>query len=327
MGLISALAIDPANSKILYATGDENHTALFISRDGGKTWERHDSLPEIPRRIWVDNKSPGTRARSTWAETHFVLVKDSSGLHRYPAPTGVTFTDISAGFTSGTEPTIYAVSQKGAFVSQDSGKTWRTTSLPGSGAKVRAIATSRQNGKVAYISYSDMLLDGKTWMGVAKTDNAGQSWQLEWRESDTAARERARCLDHSAVSELSGAKIRWNSGVADQDPNLAYATDLGRTMKTADGGATWCGDVFPQSAFGRRGPPPVWMSQPRTAFTLIRSTPSGSLLLTPISVCFAAKMVARAGRVPPRRSAGMGQHDVLGGLRSESARPHVEREQ
>jgi photosystem II stability/assembly factor-like uncharacterized protein len=27
--------------------------------------------------------------------------------------------------------------------------------------------------------------------------------------------------------------------VADQDPNLAYGTDLGRTMRTTDGGATW----------------------------------------------------------------------------------------
>ena len=29
--------------------------------------------------------------------------------------------------------------------------------------------------------------------------------------------------------------------VADQDPNLAYGTDLGRTMRTTDGGATWAG--------------------------------------------------------------------------------------
>jgi photosystem II stability/assembly factor-like uncharacterized protein len=28
-------------------------------------------------------------------------------------------------------------------------------------------------------------------------------------------------------------------GVSDHDPNLAYATDLGRTMKTSDGGAIW----------------------------------------------------------------------------------------
>ena len=32
-----------------------------------------------------------------------------------------------------------------------------------------------------------------------------------------------------------------NMTVADQDPNLAYGTDLGRTMRTTDGGATWNG--------------------------------------------------------------------------------------
>jgi photosystem II stability/assembly factor-like uncharacterized protein len=238
MGLISALTVDPANSKILYATGDKNHAALFISRDWGKTWERHDSLPEIPRRIWIDSRSPRDSRTLYLGGEHFVLVKDSSGLHRFPAPTGVTFTDISAGFTSGTEPTIYAVSQQGAFVSQDGGKSWRTISLPGSGAKVRAIATSRQNGKVAYISYSNMLLNGKTWMGVARTDSAGQSWQLKWRESDIAAAN----VHDAWITPRFG--VVWGEnplelGVADQDTNLAYATDLGRTMKTSDGGASW----------------------------------------------------------------------------------------
>jgi hypothetical protein len=103
---------------------------------------------------------------------------------------------------------------------------------------VRAIATSRQNGKVAYISYSDMLLDGKTWMGVARTDNAGQSWQLKWKESDTAAAN----VHDAWITPRFG--VVWGEnplelGVADQDPNLAYATDLGRTMKTSDGGASW----------------------------------------------------------------------------------------
>jgi photosystem II stability/assembly factor-like uncharacterized protein len=238
MGLISALAIDPANSKILYATGDKNHAALFISRDWGKTWERHDSLPESPRRIWIESRSPRDSRTLYLGGEHFVSVKDSSGLHRFPAPTGVTFTDISAGFTSGTEPTIYAVSQQGAFVSQDGGKSWRTISLPGSGAKLRAVATSRQNGNVAYISYSDLVLDGKTWMGVARTDNAGQSWQLKWRESDIAAAN----VHDAWITPRFG--VVWGEnplelGVADQDPNLAYATDLGRTMKTSDGGASW----------------------------------------------------------------------------------------
>src|SRR5262249_19899959 len=48
---ITAMAIDPANSKVLYAKGNKNPSAFFISRDAGKTWPRQDALPEIPRRI------------------------------------------------------------------------------------------------------------------------------------------------------------------------------------------------------------------------------------------------------------------------------------
>src|SRR5262245_19639477 len=46
MGLISAMAIDPANSKVLYAAGDENHMTLFVSHDWGKTWVPLEGLLE-----------------------------------------------------------------------------------------------------------------------------------------------------------------------------------------------------------------------------------------------------------------------------------------
>ena len=48
--------------------------------------------------------------------------------------------------------------------------TWRGCVLPGSGAKVRAVATSLHHPDTAYVSYSDLRLDGKTWLGVAKDD-------------------------------------------------------------------------------------------------------------------------------------------------------------
>src|SRR5678816_1848218 len=54
LGTIAALAVDPSNSKILYAaTGTKDGPALFVSRDYGKTWQKQTTLPELPRRIWV----------------------------------------------------------------------------------------------------------------------------------------------------------------------------------------------------------------------------------------------------------------------------------
>jgi photosystem II stability/assembly factor-like uncharacterized protein len=238
LGVITALAIDPTNPKILYAAGDKNHLALFVSRDGGETWSRQDSLPEIPRRIWVDPKSPKDSRKLFIAGQHFVSVKTGTGLRNFSAPDSVTFKDVSAGFGSGLQPIVYGVSEKGIFVSKDGAETWNQSSLPGSGAKVRAIATSRQNGNIAYVSYGELLLDGKKWLGVAKTENHGDSWQLVWKEADVAAPN----VRDAWITPRFG--IVWGEnplelGVADQDANIAYGTDLGRTMKTSDGGATW----------------------------------------------------------------------------------------
>ena len=165
-------------------------------------------------------------------------MKSKTGLHNSPLPESITFTGISLGFNSASQPILYGVSERGIFISKDGGSNWQKASFPGSGAKVRAVAASRQHGEIAYVSYSDLSLDGKTWIGVAKTENAGDSWQLVWKESGAAAAN----VHDAWITPRFG--VGWGEnplelGVADQDPNLAYGTDLGRTMKTTDGGASW----------------------------------------------------------------------------------------
>ena len=237
-GEFSALAIDPENSKTLYAAGDKNHTALFVSRDWGKSWNPVSTLPESPRRIWVDPRSPRDARVLYIAGQHFVSVLKGSALRTFSSPQSAAFTDISAGFTSAPKPIVYGVSDKGIFVSKDGGENWQQSSLPGSGAKVRAIATSNKNGNVAYVSYQDLSSGWKKWLGVAKTENAGQSWQLMWKEAgDPAAN-----VHDAWITPRFGTGWAENPleiGVADQDANLIYGTDFGRTMKSSDGGATW----------------------------------------------------------------------------------------
>jgi photosystem II stability/assembly factor-like uncharacterized protein len=254
LGAIAALAIDPSDSKVLYvAAGDKDHSALFISRDSGETWQRDSALPETPRRIWVDSRSPRESRTLFIAGQHFVTVKDSAGIRNFPAPESVTFTDISAGFTSAAQPIIYGVSEKGIYRSKDGGRTWQQSLLPGSGAKVRAIATSRQHGDVAYVSYSDLSWGLTKWIGVAKTENAGDSWELVWKEAGAAALN----VHDAWITPRFG--VGWGENplalvVDDQDPNLSYGTDLGRTMKTTDGGANWW------AAYSRKIPSGEWVS-------------------------------------------------------------------
>jgi photosystem II stability/assembly factor-like uncharacterized protein len=236
---ITALAIDPANSKILYAAaGGENHAALFISRDWGESWERQGDLPEMPHRMWADPKVAQPARRLFLIGPHFVVRKRGTELVKFPSPESVAFTDCSLGFTSAEQPTIYGVSEKGVFVSKDGGASWKASPFPGSGAKFRAVGASLQHGETAYVSYADLSKSLRTWIGVAKTENGGDSWQLMWQEASSAAPN----VHDAWITPRFGTGWSENPialGVAQQDPNLAYGTDLGRTMKTSDGGATW----------------------------------------------------------------------------------------
>jgi photosystem II stability/assembly factor-like uncharacterized protein len=234
---IKAMAVDPANSKVLYvAAGAKESPALFVSRDSGQTWQKQEPLPDVPRHIWVDPRSNADSRRLFLASAHAVVVASAGTAQSLPLP--ATVNDISLAFGSGAEPTIYATSEQGAYVSTDGGTTWRKCELPGKGAKVRAVATSLRHPEVAYISYDHLTLEGKSWIGVAKTANSGGDWQLVWKESETGAKN----VQDAWITERFGpgwGENPLNLTVAEQDANLAYGTDLGRTMRTSDGGASW----------------------------------------------------------------------------------------
>jgi hypothetical protein len=164
------------------------------------------------------------------------MLVDHADVRALPLPPATN--DVSLGFASGAAPTVYATSEQGLFVSTDGAATWNKRALPGTDSKVRAIATSLNHPETAYVSYDHLALDGKSWIGVAKTTNSGAEWQLVWKESETAAPN----IHDAWITERFGpgwGENPLNLAVADQDANLAYGTDLGRTMQTTDGGATW----------------------------------------------------------------------------------------
>jgi photosystem II stability/assembly factor-like uncharacterized protein len=193
-------------------------------------------LPEVPRRVWVDPNSGADHRTLFLASQHAVTVISRGEARSFPVPAPVS--DISMGFDSSAHPTIYATSEQGIYVSNDAGANWRKSELPGSGAKVRAITTCLRHPETAYVSYDQLRADGESWMGVAKTINSGSDWNLVWKESAVAAKN----VKDAWITERFGPA--WGENpltltVAQQDANLAYATDLGRTMRTVDGGATW----------------------------------------------------------------------------------------
>jgi photosystem II stability/assembly factor-like uncharacterized protein len=244
---ISALAVDPSDSKTLYAAaGAKDAPALFVSHDGAASWQKVVSLEDTARRLWIDPKSRSFYLASEKSVQTFVDGKITK--HDVPPDTN----DLSLGFGNDAKPTIYVTSRGGTFISTDAGTTWKKSTLPGEGGHVRAVATSLRHPEVAYVSYNRLNLDGKSWMGVAKTTDSGNSWSLVWKE-DWADEEEGSGVGGNAGSAPKNIHDAWITErfgsswgenplamtVADQDPNIAYGTDLGRTMRTSDGGATW----------------------------------------------------------------------------------------
>lgn len=253
---ITALAIDPADSRILYAAiADERESYLNISNDMGKTWRSGAELAGVARRIYVDPHSPSADRALYVVGTNSVTARENGRWERRPAPAGVTsFTDVSGGFQrSGGKLVLYAIAAagkdgtRGIDISSDGGATWvQTPLIPSSQTgepRLSAVATCLNQPDVAYVSYSNLRLGsdgGGPFFGVAKTSNSGQSWSLVWKESRASAPN----LHDVWITERFGPGWGENPlqlGVDPDDPNLCYGTDYGRTMRTADGGQTWYG--------------------------------------------------------------------------------------
>jgi photosystem II stability/assembly factor-like uncharacterized protein len=257
LGGITAMAIDPADSRLLYViAGDKKRglSALFISRDEGASWTKTADLPELADKVWVNPHSPQTARTLIIAGAHFMMLRTPSEVRKISGPPAKTFTDASAGFTVEGKPILYVVGDQAAFVSDDEGANWRKVRLGSDGEKVRAIATSLHNPTTAYLSYRELEQDGIKWIGVAKTTDGGRSWSLVWKEDSDPSGKPATNVHDAWITERFGSDWGENPlalGVADQDANLCYGTDLGRTMRTTDGGQNW--DAVYSRKFGKAG--------------------------------------------------------------------------
>lgn len=248
LGAITALAIDPAHSDHFYAAAGGKQPGLFESEDGGAAWKRIADLPEPGTRMWMR----GEPAASLLISGKHFVGEWAHGKMRV-SPVGAALLDSSAGVTRQGAWILYGATEDGVEVSHDDGATWVASSLPGTGAHVRAVAASFRHPEVAYASYSDLRQDGKAWHGVARTRDAGATWELVWKEGETAAAN----VHDAWITKTFGTD--WgenplNLTAADQDADLVYGTDFGRTLISADGGKQW------QAAYSRRAADGGWVS-------------------------------------------------------------------
>lgn len=253
-GAVGGLAIDPAESKELYAViSDAGSSALYLSNDRGAHWQRDANLPAGAGKIYIDPRSPATDRTLYVLGSNSVSVRKSGAWQQRPGPEGVAqFTDVSAGFSANGQLTIFAIaggSREGPskmFISRDGGTTWiaaneaflRSADSGASGPQFTAIAASYEHAEVAYVAYEGLRLGDKAFHGVARTRDAGATWELVWKEGESTAAN----LREAWISERFG--TGWGEpalslGVSPKNPDICYQTDYGRTLRTLDGGKTW----------------------------------------------------------------------------------------
>lgn len=261
---VTALTFDPADSKVLYiGVGRPGRAALYVSKDGGIDWTA-DTKPAVDlasgiRKIFVDPRSPQPDRSLYVIGRNSVSIRKAGHWEQHPSPAGGTdFRDVSAGFLPDGQLTIYAVAGErrprgnsigGIYVSHNGGESWEDSSkaflsLAGDSTSIpdlEAVATSLNHPEVAYLSFEDFRLGpnaNQLIHGAAKTTDGGRTWSLVWNEGDTPAQN----VHDAWITERFG--TGWGEpgislGVASTDPNICYRTDLGRTMRTTDGGRTW----------------------------------------------------------------------------------------
>ncbi len=253
-GVVTALAVDPADSKKLYAAIVEaSGPALYFSDDRGANWQRAASLEGGARNIYIDSRSPASDRTVCVVGGNFVSTRKAGVWRQGATPEGVTqFTDVSAGFSGDGQLTVYALAggrraaPSGLFISHDGGATWsaardsflRSVGKGGSLPRFTCIGTSFGQPKIAYVAYEGLRLGREVFHGVAKTSDTGATWELVWKEAETPAPN----VHDAWIAERFG--TGWGDpgislGVAPMNPDICYRTDDGRTMRTLDGGKTW----------------------------------------------------------------------------------------
>jgi len=250
-GEITAIAIASASDR-KNAQGTPEHLYLSFeqkgqpsvivhSADDSKSWSRLATLPQRVLLLSPENSSLiAVSGAGAWR-----IAADGSTAELGSIPTVVR---AASAARAGDSVWIFATGQDGkVYLSEDSGQHFRpvTPALEQTSGKFEAIAASGRHAEVAYAGFRDLQLgSGKEniFDGIAKTTDGAHTWKIVYKESTQPGSNLSGSWIEQRATQ-SGIAIFYDSpyslGVAPNNPDVAYATDLFRTYRTLDGGATW----------------------------------------------------------------------------------------
>lgn len=245
VGTITALAVDSVSPKTLFAAANLNSQAkLFQSRDAGRTWQMLVDLPGEALHLWVRPQSPGSSRDLYVATSQGILARVRGAWRKRLAPSGVSFSEVALGLGVGDHsvPVAYGITsgpEPKLMISKAGGTSWYAATVSDTPIHLRAIATSLHHPAVAYVSFRDLQVGKERFQGVARTTDYGKHWKLVWRASPQKEADNVHDAWIAKAMTPAWTEEPLSLTVDDNNPDLAYATDLGRTLNTTDGGRTW----------------------------------------------------------------------------------------
>lgn len=256
---VEAFAIDPSDSKKMFvAVNIDKKSILFTSENGGTNWIKEQDLQSPVKNIFIN---PSTKTVFLTHHKGVTVIENKKSTFN-KAPEAVNqLMHFTAGFNKTSNKFIlYAIAGKsyfdpngtasGIYYSEDGGKTWdnrekglTTYNKVSQAPEWRTIATSANNPSVVYVSYNNIIDNDVRFIGVAKSSDYGKTWTLSWKDSiKKSGNVPSLNFEKEWVNERFGptwGENPFSIGVSPSNPDILYATDFGRAVKTSNGGKTW----------------------------------------------------------------------------------------